>query len=195
MKLLLLLTLAAASALPASAQQQEKKPIATLTVAYTYLYADQGGYRINLSGWNTRPAVPVGRGYTIFFSNANYYGRNHKGSVNSHGFTLGLAKSVFATRARQARHLPRVRRRPQLQRRRHHPPGPGRHRRIVLHSTAPVGQPHGAARRIRLPLSPRRLAQRYQLQIRSHLPHRPPLSPITPPCSAPTPTTGTRARL
>lgn len=96
MKLLLLLTLAAASVLPASAQ--EKKPIATLTMAYTYLYADQGGNRINLNGWNLRPAVPIGRGYTIFFSNTNYYGRNHKGSVNSHGFTLGLAKTVFATR-------------------------------------------------------------------------------------------------
>ncbi len=94
MKLLLLLTLAA-SALPGSAQ--ERKPIASLTVAYTYLYADQGGYRINLSGWNARPAVPIGRGYSIFFSTANYYGGNHKGSLNSHSFTLGLAKSVFAT--------------------------------------------------------------------------------------------------
>lgn len=97
MRLLLILALAA-SALAASAQQSpEKKPIATLTIAYTYLWADQGGYRVNLSGWNVRPAVPLGRGYTLFFSSTNYYGTNHKGSLNAHGYTLGLAKNVFAT--------------------------------------------------------------------------------------------------
>ena len=97
MRLLLILAFATAT-LPALTQQQETKPIASLTIAYTYLWADQGGYRINLSGWNVRPAVPLGRGYTMFFSSTNYYGANHKGSLNAHGYTLGLAKSVFASR-------------------------------------------------------------------------------------------------
>ena len=35
------------------------------------------------------------RGYSVFFSNTNYYGRNAKGSVNSHGFTWGVSKGVF----------------------------------------------------------------------------------------------------
>lgn len=98
MRLLALLALAA-STLAATAQESpQKQPIASLTVAYTYLYADQGGYRVNLSGWNVRPAVTLGRGYTAFFSSTNYYGVNRKGSLNAHGYTLGLAKSVFATR-------------------------------------------------------------------------------------------------
>ena len=95
MKLILILALAASTL---AAPAQEKKPIATLTVAYTYLWADQGGhYRANLNGWNVRPAVPLGRGYSMFLSFTNYYGKNAKGSVNSHGFTLGVAKTVFPT--------------------------------------------------------------------------------------------------
>lgn len=90
--------LLATSALPALAQEKERKPIATFSLAYTYLYADQGGYRINLSGCSFRPAVPLGRGYSIFFVNTYYYGANRKGSLNAHGYTLGVAKSVFATK-------------------------------------------------------------------------------------------------
>lgn len=98
MRLVLILALAAA-ALPAPAQDApHKQPIATLTIAYTYLWADQGNhYRSNLNGWNVRPAVPLGRGYTVFFSSTNYYGKNLKGSLNSHGYTGGVSKQVFAT--------------------------------------------------------------------------------------------------
>jgi hypothetical protein len=97
MRFLLILALAA-STLPARAQQSRQQPaIATLTVAYTYLWADQGGYRVNLNGWNVRPSVLLGRGYSVFFSSTNYYGANRKGSLNAHGYTLGVAKSVFTT--------------------------------------------------------------------------------------------------
>ena len=72
------------------------KPIGTLTVGYTYLWADQGNnYRSNLNGWFARPAVNVGKGYSIFADFTNYYGTNAKGSVNSHGFTLGVSKTIF----------------------------------------------------------------------------------------------------
>jgi hypothetical protein len=70
----------------------------TLTTGWTYLWADQGNdYRSNLNGWFARPSVDIGRGYSIFFDSTNYYGTNSKGSTNSHGFTLGVAKNVLAT--------------------------------------------------------------------------------------------------
>ena len=81
-----------------SAAAQEKKPIATLTTAYTYLWADQGNhYRANLNGWNVRLSAPVGKGFNIFVSSTNYYGKNAKGAVNSHGYNLGAGRQVFAT--------------------------------------------------------------------------------------------------
>jgi hypothetical protein len=73
-----------------------KEPVATITTGWTYLWADQGAhYRANLNGWFLRPAINLPHGYSIFFDSTNYYGRNAKGSVNSHGFTAGVAKSVF----------------------------------------------------------------------------------------------------
>jgi hypothetical protein len=88
----------ALAAMPVRAQQVvEKKPIGTFSAGWTYLWADQGNhYRSNLNGWTIRPAVNFPRGYSAFFSNTNYYGTNAKGSLNSHGFTWGVSKGVFA---------------------------------------------------------------------------------------------------
>jgi hypothetical protein len=68
-----------------------------MAMGWTYLWADQGAnYRANLNGWSLRPTVNLPRGYAVFFSQTNYYGRNAKGSVNSHGFTWGVSKEVLA---------------------------------------------------------------------------------------------------
>lgn len=76
--------------------EPEKAPIATVTAGWTYLWADQGaGERSNLNGWFARPAVTIGRGYSGFADLTNYYGSNHKGRVNSHGFTFGVSKDIF----------------------------------------------------------------------------------------------------
>ena len=73
------------------------KPIATFATGWTYLWADQGAnYRANLNGWFVRGTVNLARGYGVFFSSTNYYGTNAKGSVNSHGYTLGVTKEVLA---------------------------------------------------------------------------------------------------
>lgn len=75
-----------------------KSPIATLTVGWTYLYADQGmGERSNLNGWFVRPSLTIAKGLSGFADFTNYYGANHKGSINSHGFTFGVSKEVFST--------------------------------------------------------------------------------------------------
>jgi hypothetical protein len=80
----------------AQADKSDKVPMATVTAGWTYLWADQGaGERSNLSGWFARPAVPIGRGYSGFADFTNYYGSNHKGTVNSHGFTFGVSKDIF----------------------------------------------------------------------------------------------------
>lgn len=93
------LSIACILALTATASAQEAKPaspIATVTTGWTYLWADQGAnYRANLNGWFARPAITIGRGYSGFADFTNYYGRNAKGSVNSHGFTFGVAKEVL----------------------------------------------------------------------------------------------------
>lgn len=83
--------------LNAQEKQSEKSPIANVTVGWTYLWADQGsGDRSNLNGWFARPAVTLGRGYTAFADFTNYYGANHKGSINSHGYTFGVSRDIFA---------------------------------------------------------------------------------------------------
>ena len=73
------------------------KPIGTLTVGWTYLWADQGAhYRANLNGWWVKPTVNLPHGLFAFFSSTNYYGTNAKGSVNSHGFTGGVGTAVLS---------------------------------------------------------------------------------------------------
>lgn len=73
------------------------RPIGSLTVGWTYLWADQGAnYRANLNGWNVRPAVNLPHGMSVYFSSTNYYGKNAKGSVNSHGYAAGVVKEVLS---------------------------------------------------------------------------------------------------
>lgn len=77
-------------------EQAQKPPIVTLSVGWTYLYADQGGgQRSNLNGWYVKPSLPLGKGYAAFVDFTNYYGANSKGSINSHGYTFGVSKDVF----------------------------------------------------------------------------------------------------
>jgi hypothetical protein len=94
--LVLILTFSASA--HAQVADKPKPPIATITIGWSYLWADQGAnYRSNLNGWFARPSVYIGRGASIFFSSTNYYGTNAKGAVNSHAFTLGVSKQVFPT--------------------------------------------------------------------------------------------------
>ena len=80
------------------AQNREPVPRVNLTVGWTYLWADQSkGERVNLNGWFARPGVNLGSGYEAFADVTNYYGANHKGAINSHGFTFGVSKKVLAT--------------------------------------------------------------------------------------------------
>lgn len=81
---------------PDSAAAKPKPRLGALTTGWTYLWADQGGYRANLNGWFLRPSVNFGKGYSVFFDSTNYYGANRKGSVNSHGFTFGLGRQFFS---------------------------------------------------------------------------------------------------
>ncbi len=55
----------------------------------------RAGERSNLNGWFARPSVTIGKGYAGFADFTNYYGANHKRSINSHGFTFGVSKNVF----------------------------------------------------------------------------------------------------
>jgi hypothetical protein len=70
----------------------------SVTMGYTYLWADQGkGERVNLSGWFAKPQINIGRGWSAFADFTNYYGQNSKGPLNSHGFTFGGQKNFFKT--------------------------------------------------------------------------------------------------
>lgn len=100
MKLSLTLALLAALCVPALPAQEAhaRESLGSLAAGWTYLYADQGDhYRSHLNGWFIRPVFNVGRGYSIFFSNTNYYGHNAKGEINSHSYTVGVTKQVFTT--------------------------------------------------------------------------------------------------
>ncbi len=77
-----------------------QKSIGNITVGYTYLWADQGsGERASLNGFFARPSVNVGKGLSVFFDSTNYYGSNHKGAINSHGYTGGISKQFFSQAA------------------------------------------------------------------------------------------------
>ncbi len=79
-----------------AAKPKTSSPIAQLTIGWTYLWADQGNdYRSNLNGWFARPDFTIGKGYSAFADFTNYYGKNSRGGVNSHGFTFGIAKNVL----------------------------------------------------------------------------------------------------
>jgi hypothetical protein len=81
---------------PDSSAAKPKPRLGAVTTGWTYLWADQGGYRANLNGWFLRPSVNFGQGYSVFFDSTNYYGANRKGSVNSHGYTMGIGRQFFA---------------------------------------------------------------------------------------------------
>ena len=78
-------------------QQRSESPLANIAMGWTYLWAAQAsGDRSNLNGWFARPALSVSKSYAVFASFTNYYGANHKGSINSHGHTLGVSRQVLA---------------------------------------------------------------------------------------------------
>ena len=67
----------------------------SVTIAYTYLLADQGGHKyIGLNGWVAKPQFAIGRGWSVFASFTNYYGSNKKGPINSHAFTFGFQRGL-----------------------------------------------------------------------------------------------------
>ena len=83
----------------AGASQPAKKPvpIATLAVGYAYLFADQGmGDHRNLNGWLVKPTFNIADGWAAYFDASNYYGKNSKGSINLHTYSVGVSKEVFA---------------------------------------------------------------------------------------------------
>jgi hypothetical protein len=84
------------SAQPDSSAAKPKPRLGAVATGWTYLWADQGGYRANLNGWFLRPSINFGQGYSVFFDSTNYYGTSRKGSVNSHGYTLGIGRQFFA---------------------------------------------------------------------------------------------------
>ncbi len=68
----------------------------SITAGYTYLYASQATYYINLNGWFAKPSFTIGKGWSAFADFTNYYGTNQKGSLNSHGFTFGGQRGFFS---------------------------------------------------------------------------------------------------
>ena len=84
---------------PTQAQTPQKSPSPRGAVGFgwTYLYADVGGgERANLNGWYARPSWNLPQQWSVFADFTNYYGVTKKGSLNSHGFTFGLQKTLFA---------------------------------------------------------------------------------------------------
>ncbi len=72
-----------------------KPALGAITTGWTYLWADQGmGERSNLNGWFLRPSFNVLNELTVYFDSTNYYGQNSKGSINSHGFTVGVSHTL-----------------------------------------------------------------------------------------------------
>lgn len=77
-------------------EQPSNEPISTVTVGWTYLWADQSqGERSNLNGWFARPSFTLSKAYSAFADFTNYYGANKKGAINSHGYTFGVSRNVF----------------------------------------------------------------------------------------------------
>lgn len=94
-KVWIVLALAGLCGAAAWGQQADKAPRGNVSVGWTYLDADQGGYRTNLNGWFARPQLNLPKGWSVFFDSTNYYGNNHKGSANSHGFTFGSGRQFL----------------------------------------------------------------------------------------------------
>jgi hypothetical protein len=95
----LILSLEAPQTIHAQETNAKSGPLGAIGVGWTYLWADQGaGERVSLNGWYVRPSFNVGKGYSVFANSTNYYGANKRGSINSHGFTFGVAKQFFTER-------------------------------------------------------------------------------------------------
>ena len=72
-------------------------PIGTISTGWAYLYADQGtGTHSNLNGWLIKPTYNLPQGWAVYLDASNYYGKNAKGSINLHTYSLGVSKEVFA---------------------------------------------------------------------------------------------------
>ncbi|MGI4756400.1 MAG: hypothetical protein ACRYGF_06070 [Janthinobacterium lividum] len=72
-------------------------PIGTLAAGWAYLFADQGtGTHRNLNGWLIKPTYNLPAGWAVYFDASNYYGKNSKGSINLHTYSVGVSKEVFA---------------------------------------------------------------------------------------------------
>lgn len=72
-------------------------PIGTVAAGYAYLYADQGmGQYSHLNGWLLKPTYNLSDGWAVYLDASNYYGKNAKGSINLHTYSLGVSKEVFA---------------------------------------------------------------------------------------------------
>ena len=79
------------------APEKPATPIGSLSVGYAYLWADQGvGYHSNLNGWLVKPTINIANGWAAYIDASNYYGKNRKGSINLHTYSLGVSREVFA---------------------------------------------------------------------------------------------------
>ena len=96
----LALTLFSVANLAMHAQQAaapKPQPIGSLAAGYAYLWADQGmGDHRSLNGWIVKPTFNLAQGWAVYADASNYYGKNSKGSVNLHTYSLGVSKEVLA---------------------------------------------------------------------------------------------------
>ena len=82
---------------PTTAAAKPAPPVGTLSAGWAYLFADQGmGAHSNLNGWLVKPTYNLANGWAVYLDASNYYGRNAKGSINLHTYSVGVSKEVLA---------------------------------------------------------------------------------------------------
>ena len=80
-----------------SAAAKPAPPIGTLATGYAYLFADQGnGTHVHLNGWLVKPTYNLPAGWAVYLDASNYYGKNPKGSINLHTYSVGVSKEIFS---------------------------------------------------------------------------------------------------